>query len=85
MITNGTYKDKRSKYEIREAPNLTYDETPWSGTVPQGGPGAFPALLNGLPKLLEQDEIAEIVCEGLRKDPLKFAGWVDKKIGRAHV
>ena len=79
VITNGTYRDERSEYEIREAPNLTRDETPWSGTVPQGGPGALPALLNGLPKLLEQDEVAEIVREGLRKDPSKFAGWVDKR------
>jgi hypothetical protein len=79
VIVNGTYQDERSELEIREAPNLTHDETPWSGTVPQGGPGAFPALLIGLPKLLEQDEIAETVREGLRKDPSKFAGWVDKR------
>ena len=34
----------------------------------------LPALLNRLPKLLKQNKVAEIVCEGLYKDPSKFAG-----------
>jgi hypothetical protein len=37
------------------------------------------ALLIGLPRLLEQDKIIEIVQEGLYKDPTKFVGWVNKR------
>jgi hypothetical protein len=61
VITNGTYQNERSKLEICKALNLTYDEIPSLGTVPQGGPSVFPALLIRLPRLLEQDEITEIV------------------------
>jgi hypothetical protein len=39
----------------------------------------LPALLIRLPRLLEQDKIAETVQEGLYKDPTKFMGWVNKR------
>jgi hypothetical protein len=79
VITNSTYQNKRSKLEIHEALNLTYDEIPSLGTIPQGGLSVLPALLIGLPRLLEQDKITETVWEGLYKDPTKFMGWVDKR------
>jgi hypothetical protein len=61
VIINGTYQNERSKLEICEALNLTHDEIPSLGTIPQGGPGVLPALLIGLPRLLEQDKITETV------------------------